>query len=181
MEGNSLFVFSVNNNFRRVCYRLCNHRVFEMIILVVIIVSTIQLAMDNPLNDPKGGMQKTLGIIDNATTAIFSAELIMKVVAFGLIFNGENSYLRNTSNSLDFIVTGLSIVSAFLDGVNLQFFKVLRLFKVLRPLRFITRIEAFQVAIEALLNAVTNVFNVLVISMLFFMIFAIVGINYFKG
>ena len=75
--------------------------------------------MDNPLNDPKGTMQKVLGVIDNCTTAIFAAELVMKVIAFGLVINGENSYLRNTSNTLDFFVTGLSIVSTFLDSVNL--------------------------------------------------------------
>jgi hypothetical protein len=77
------------------------------------------------------------------TTAIFTVEILMKIVAFGLIYNGENSYLRIPGNILDFIVTGLSILSIFLDGVDLSFFKVLRLFKVLRPLRFITRIEAF--------------------------------------
>lgn len=90
-----------------------------MIILVVIVISTIQLAMDSPLKDPNGTLLRVLGMIDNITTAIFTAELIMKVVAFGLIINGEGSYLRNFSNSLDFLVTTVSIVSAFLDGVNL--------------------------------------------------------------
>ena len=34
---------------------------------------------------------------------------------------------------------------------------------------------------KALINAIANVINVLVISMLVFIIFAIVGVNYFKG
>jgi len=37
------------------------------------------------------------------------------------------------------------------------------------------------VAIRALSNAIFNVVSVLVISMLFFMIFGILGVNYFKG
>jgi Ion transport protein len=60
-----------------------------------------------------------LAIIDNTTTAIFTAEIIMKMISFGVIFNGENSYLQSSSNTLDLLVTGLSIISAFLDNVNL--------------------------------------------------------------
>jgi hypothetical protein len=31
------------------------------------------------------------------------------------------------------------------------------------------------------MNAVTNVFSTLIISVLFFMIFGVIGVNYFKG
>lgn len=75
----------------------------------------------------------------------------------------------------------LSVVSSMLDNVNLSVFKVLRLFKILRPLRFITRVPAFQLAIKALLNAFANVLNVVVISTLFYLLMGIVGVNYFKG
>jgi Ion transport protein len=36
-------------------------------------------------------------------------------------------------------------------------------------------------AIKALINAVANVFNVLVISVLFYLLMGIIGVNYFKG
>jgi hypothetical protein len=78
-------------------------------------------------------------------------------------------------------VTIISIISAAADGVNLSVFKVLRMFKILRPLRLFTRVHTFKIAIEALTNAVTNVINVLVISCLFFLVLGIIGVNYFKG
>ena len=56
MEGDSFMLFSVDNKFRRFIYRVCNHKVFEGFILIVIVVSTVQLAMDNPLNDPNGDL-----------------------------------------------------------------------------------------------------------------------------
>jgi Ion transport protein len=66
--------------------------------------------------------------------------MILKIIAFGLLFSGENSYLRNPANLLDFFVTSLSVLSLFLDNFDVSIIKVFRLFKILRPLRFITRI-----------------------------------------
>jgi len=40
---------------------------------------------------------------------IFGLEMILKILAFGFLFNGSNSYLRNSSNILDFIVISLSV------------------------------------------------------------------------
>jgi hypothetical protein len=54
MEGTSVWLFSVDNSFRRFIYRLSSHKFFDIFILLIIILSTIQLAMDNPLNDPNG-------------------------------------------------------------------------------------------------------------------------------
>lgn len=89
--------------------------------------------------------------------------------------------MRKKANILDIFVTIISIISAASDGLNLSVFKVLRMFKILRPLRLVARVQTFKVAIEALTNAITNVINVLVISVLFFLVLGIIGVNYFKG
>jgi hypothetical protein len=109
MSGKSLEIFSVDNSFRRFVYRLISSQVFENIILVVILVSTVQLALENPLNDPEGTLSKSLLLIDIVTTVIFGVEMVLKIVAFGLLFSGENAYLRNPTNMLDFFITSLSV------------------------------------------------------------------------
>jgi hypothetical protein len=38
-----------------------------------------------------------------------------------------------------------------------------------------------KIAIQALFKAIPSIFNVVVVSLLFFIIFGIIGINYFKG
>jgi hypothetical protein len=48
-------------------------------------------------------------------------------------------------------------------------------------LRLITRNKLLKVAIHALFKALPNIFNVTMVSMLFFIIFGIIGVNYFKG
>ena len=109
MEGTSLFLFSVESGLRRVVYRFINNTYFDGVILVFILLSTVQLAADSPLNDPDGPLARALQRIDNVTTAVFTLEMLMKILAFGLVFNGEHSYLQNKANILDFLVTLLSV------------------------------------------------------------------------
>ena len=73
------------------------------------------------------------------------------------------------------------MVSLFASGVDLSFIKALRILRVLRPLRVISRNEGLKVAVQCLFNAIPGIVNVLVIEMLFFMLFGIFGTNYFKG
>jgi hypothetical protein len=74
-------------------------------------VSSLQLALDNPLDDPGSPKQQALAIVDATTTAIFFVEAVLKIVAFGLVFNGPSSYLRSSWNVLDFTIIVLSIVA----------------------------------------------------------------------
>jgi len=53
--------------------------------------------------------------------------------------------------------------------------------RVLRPLRIISRNKLLKIAIQALYKALPSIFNVIVVSLFFFIIFGIIGINYFKG
>ena len=60
-------------------------------------------------------------------------------------------------------------------------FKVIRLIKVLRPLRMISKNQGLQISIKALFYAIPNILNVLLISLIFFFIFGIVAVSQFKG
>ena len=73
------------------------------------------------------------------------------------------------------------MVSLFATGVDLGFIKALRIMRVLRPLRVISRNEGLKIAVQCLFNAIPGIVNVLVIALLFFMLFGIFGTNYFKG
>ena len=53
--------------------------------------------------------------------------------------------------------------------------------RVLRPLRMISRNEGLKIAVISLINAIPQIINALVISLLFFILFSIFGTTYFKG
>jgi hypothetical protein len=80
---------------------------------VAILISSLLLALDNPLDDPYSSYSTTLNDIDIAFTALFSLELACKVISFGFMYNSESdshAYIRNPWNVLDFIVVALSII-----------------------------------------------------------------------
>jgi len=56
-------------------------------------ISSVQLAMERPLDDPNGKKTKILTIIDLVLTIIFTFECALQIICFGFLFNGEDSYL----------------------------------------------------------------------------------------
>ena len=63
-------------------------------IIAVIVISAIQLALDSPLVDENSNLKKSLFWIDLATSIVFFLECLLKIFAFGFLFNGKWSYLR---------------------------------------------------------------------------------------
>lgn len=118
-----------------------------MFILILIAVSSVLLALDNPLNDPDSTLVKFLQIADFVLTAFFALESISKIVAQGFLLNGENSYLRNGWNVIDFAVVVVSIISLAITSNKLKIVKILRLLRVLRPLRVISRNKGLKIGI----------------------------------
>jgi len=53
--------------------------------------------------------------------------------------------------------------------------------RVLRPLRMISRNPGMKIAIQSLINAIPDIGNVMVVSLLFILLFAILGTNFYKG
>ena len=88
--------------------------------------------------------------------------------------------MKNGWNIIDLIVVLLSIFS-FGVSKKLKAAKILRVLKVLRPLRVISRNKGLKIGIQALFMAVPNIINVIIVSLLFYVIFAILCVNYFKG
>jgi hypothetical protein len=154
---------------------------FDMFILLLIAISSILLALDNPLNDPKSDLTSFLKYSDYILTSFFLAESLLKIIAFGLLFNGEVSYLRNGWNAIDFTVVIISIASLVISGNKFKIVKIFRLLRILRPLRVVSKNKGLKIGIQALFSAIPRLFNVTIISLLFFIICGIIGITYFKG
>jgi hypothetical protein len=60
--------------------------------------------------DPDSKTKSALVVIDNLTMAIFTVEIISKIVAYGFLLNGEYSYMRELWNIMDFVILALSYV-----------------------------------------------------------------------
>ena len=109
----------------------------------------------------------------------------------GFLFNNlkyTSAYMRQGWNILDFIVVAASVVDFVFSisgtkggGNTLKSLKALRALRALRPLRMISRNEGLKLVVNALLTSIPGMTNVLLVCSLFLMIFAITGINFYKG
>jgi len=136
LNGKSLYVFKPENPFRNFCGIVSSNTIFDYFIIVCILASTIALAFEHPLEDPQSDMMNILTKIDYVFTGIFCIEATLKIISFGFIMNGKHSYLNNSWNVLDFIIVVLSLSSLVVDA-KLSIVKVLRVARILRPLKLL--------------------------------------------
>ena len=69
-------------------------------------------------------------------TVIFTIEAMLKIIALGFLFNRKHSYLRSSWNILDFLIVTFALISSAVR-TDISFIKVLRVARILRPLRLI--------------------------------------------
>lgn len=57
----------------------------------------------------------------------------------------------------------------------------LRTLRALRPLRAISRWQGMRIVVNALMYAIPSIFNVLLVCLVFWLIFSIMGVQFFGG
>jgi len=175
----SLKMFSWSNPVRRFCAALVAHPNFDPVVVVLIIISSLCLALDWPGYDAHLPFAEALAVLDKTFTVLFTIECILKVVAMGLIHSKNKkypAYLRSGWNVLDFVVVLISLVS--LAGAGLTLLKTLR---ALRPLRLISRYEDLKQCVDTLMQSIPAMSVLMTVAGLFFIIFGILGVELFGG
>ena len=249
--GDSLFIFKPDNALRQMAFKLASNKMFDHCVLVVILISSLLLALDEPwvsacacfnpdidAADSKGdehgndtaGKPKIQGIpgpswsiactsevpqawamttgsmdgnsmgyyqfllySDLIITIFFTFEMAVKIFALGFAFH-KGSYLRNTWNVLDFSIIIISIISiatgpfvtgicgaSGVSGTELKSLRSLRALRALRPLRAIKRAPGLRLVVNSLFLAFPSIAQVGMVTLLFMMILAILGQQFFLG
>ena len=121
-------------------------------------------------------------VVDNTITAIFCVEATLKIITFGFLKNGKNSYLRSPWNILDFVVVIFSVLEvAIAQTGNLSTIKTLRIIRLLRPIRLVARNEILKSAIISLIKSVPKIFELLSLVILLVFMFAVLETYLFSG
>ena len=182
LMGKSLFCLGPENGCRNAIYRFVENKWFGNIILILILISTLTLALETPLDDPLGDKIKILGYIDLFMTVVFTFEAVVKIIAFGFAFAGKNSYIREPWNILDFVIVASALLGVIAgDSIKISFIKALRILKILRPLRLIARNKGLKVAIVSLGRSIPNIVRLQVIVLFFVFLFAILQTTILSG
>ncbi|KAM6176047.1 voltage-dependent T-type calcium channel subunit alpha-1G isoform 18-T18 [Erethizon dorsatum] len=182
----SAYIFPPQSRFRLLCHRIITHKMFDHVVLVIIFLNCITIAMERPKIDPHSAERIFLTFSNYIFTAVFLAEMTVKVVALGWCF-GEQAYLRSSWNVLDGLLVLISVIDILVSMVSdsgtkiLGMLRVLRLLRTLRPLRVISRAQGLKLVVETLMSSLKPIGNIVVICCAFFIIFGILGVQLFKG
>uniref|UniRef100_A0A4W4FQY7 Sodium channel protein n=1 Tax=Electrophorus electricus TaxID=8005 RepID=A0A4W4FQY7_ELEEL len=166
-------------NLRRTCYTIVEHDYFETFIIFMILLSSGVLAFEDIYIWRRRVIKVILEYADKVFTYVFIVEMLLKWVAYGF-----KRYFTDAWCWLDFVIVGASIMgitSSLLGYEELGAIKNLRTIRALRPLRALSRFEGMKVVVRALLGAIPSIMNVLLVCLMFWLIFSIMGVNLFAG
>uniref|UniRef100_A0A3B4HDC8 Sodium channel protein n=1 Tax=Pundamilia nyererei TaxID=303518 RepID=A0A3B4HDC8_9CICH len=148
-------------------------------------LSTPVQAFEDIYIEQRRVIKVVLEYADKIFTYIFILEMMLKWLAYGF-----KKYFTNYWCWLDFLIVDVmlglmvslvSLVANTLGYSDLAAIKSLRTLRALRPLRALSRFEGMRVVVNALIGAIPSIMNVLLVCLIFWLIFSIMGVNLFAG
>lgn len=118
--------------------------------------------------------------MDKVFSIIFLVEFLLKLVSDGACLH-PLAYFRDSWNILDFAIVVVSLLTAWAEGDAANTFRVLRAFRALRPLRAVKRNPSLKVAAVCLLSSIPSMMNVLVVVLVWFAMYSMLGVQFFRG
>ncbi|XP_071554602.1 sodium voltage-gated channel paralytic isoform X2 [Temnothorax nylanderi] len=166
-------------NLRFKTFRLIENKYFETAVITMILLSSLALALEDVHLQYRPVLQDVLYYMDRIFTVIFFLEMLIKWLALGF-----KKYFTNAWCWLDFIIVMLSLINmgaTWAGAADIPAFRSMRTLRALRPLRAVSRWEGMRVVVNALVQAIPSIFNVLLVCLIFWLIFAIMGVQLFAG
>ncbi|ELK35350.1 Sodium channel protein type 2 subunit alpha [Myotis davidii] len=164
---------------RKTCFLIVEHNWFETFIIFMILLSSGALAFEDIYIEQRRTIRTVLEYADKVFTYIFILEMLLKWTAYGFV-----KFFTNAWCWLDFLIVAVSLVSLVANALGyseLGAIKSLRTLRALRPLRALSRFEGMRVVVNALVGAIPSIMNVLLVCLIFWLIFSIMGVNLFAG
>ncbi|KAI4887076.1 hypothetical protein NFI96_013964, partial [Prochilodus magdalenae] len=164
---------------RCACFRIVEHNWFESFIIFMILLSSGALAFEDIYIEGNRRLKMVLEYADRVFTYVFMLEMLLKWLAYGFA-----KYFTNAWCWLDFLIVDVSLISLVASAFgwsDITAIKSLRTLRALRPLRALSRFEGMRVVVNALIGAIPSIMNVLLVCLIFWLIFSIMGVNLFAG
>ena len=159
---------------RVLAHNIISHALFDKGILFSIMFSSGLVVAADPFDEEA----RWIKVLDLMLIGVFVIEALLKILDMGLIL-GHGAYLREAWNVLDMGVIIVSILSIAFSEVRAL--RALRMFRALRPLRLISRNQGLRVAVSCIISSIRPCVSVTVLCLFVFSLFAIVGVELFKG
>jgi len=176
----SCFCVPLDSRFRDLLIDLVEWPTFDSITIVVIMMNCITLAMYDPFDEDCVTQKcKILSYFDLFFTAFFTLECIIKLTAMGA-YGKPNAYFRDSWNRFDFfiVIVGMIDLMPFIEGGILT---LLRIFRVLRPLRAVNKMPSLRILIALILDTLPMLGSVVILSCFVTIVFAVLFLQLVVG
>lgn len=144
-------------------------KLFETVIIAAIFGNTVQLMMQ--YQGMSTEYQDFLQLFNNVFIAIFTFEAVAKLVAYN-----PTVYFADNWNVMDFVIVIGGLVDVIGGGVNIGF---LRLFRVARVIKIITKGNDMRTLLFTFLNSFKALPYVVLLIVLCFFMYAVIGMFLF--
>lgn len=166
-------------------FRICvskavNHKHFETLVMVCIVLSSITLAAEDPTTGHNSLRNQILYWVDVIFAVIFTLEMMLKIIDMGLLLH-RGSYLRNGWNCIDCVIVIASLVSLSIRNSSVNSIKIFRILRVLRIFKTINKFPGLKSACVMFIKSIKSVGPLLFIYVLMQVIFAIMAVQLLQG
>eukprot|EP01065_Artemidia_motanka_P014983 TRINITY_DN18847_c0_g2_i1.p1 TRINITY_DN18847_c0_g2~~TRINITY_DN18847_c0_g2_i1.p1 ORF type:complete len:2313 (+),score=764.41 TRINITY_DN18847_c0_g2_i1:628-6939(+) len=163
---------------RSAIHDMVTRKGFETLIMVLIVVNCVCIGVDHPrLRDRHPSVGAMLDGTDVAFAALFCVELSLKIAAHGC-WGTDTAYLSDAANRIDFVVV-LSSLAGLVRANESPF--PFREFRSLRVFRLVLLSKDCRLTFMAIVKALPQIMNALGIIVVIWLVYAIVGVQLFKG
>ena len=153
------------NQFKNFFISLREHRIFNIMVVSVIIASAIYAGAST--YDLPDSYVAAFQFFDYAITLFFLTEIIIRLLSEKHMIN----FFKNGWNVFDFIIVTISLIPV--SGNETAF--VARLLRVIRILRIITLFPDLRKIIDSFFESIPKVFSVVLLMFILFYIWAAIG------
>lgn len=179
-KSHACFALSSTGCLRKSCLRITKASWFESLVLAAIGVSSVLLALEHPNDVPGTIRYELLKWADVVLTSFFTAEMLMKMVAQGVVV-GHRAYFHSGWHLLDFVVVVTSIANLVISTESLKYIRVARAARVFKAFKSMKRWPNLQVVVSSLIFSLPSVLIICGLMLFFTLIMAILFQQLFGG
>ncbi len=149
---------------------LRNNKIFEMVVITIIILSALVIGATTYDIDPK--WLAVLYVFDIAVTLFFLAEVLIRMMAEERL----RDFFREGWNVFDFVIVAASLIP--IGGT--QMVLLARLLRVFRVLRLVSIIPELRMLMDALIKAIPRIGYVALLMFIIFYVYGAFGSFFFE-
>ena len=178
-RSRAFFALYPDGWFRAACIDLACDKRFDYAILGCIVVNAIIISLDDPVTGfDSSAWYVITESLDSLFLGLFTFEMLVKLVAQGGFLH-STGYFREAWNWLDCVVVLSGLTALFLTDSSS--FTILRVVRIFRPLRTISRVRGMRNLVDTLGASLPILLNVLLLSLFVFFVFGLVGVILWSG